>query len=315
MRKSMICAALLTAIAAGPVEALLLSEASGSLPSQAPVTKDRLSTERMKELVKQPMLLVETKGLTVGQEAFERAVSTTRKVHGEQSTEVADLLTSFGVSLYILGLDDDNVRLKQASASYLKAAIPIYRASFGAEHPEVAVALSSYADVELALHKNNPPPDAEAAIKEAYRIRLAALGPDNAETRSSLFSLAELKGHPAQTLGDAERISAAADLFIQLIALTPNEPKLGMESAPLRRFALAQMYAQNDMGREATDQARLALQQIETWPAADRCFFANFGIARLASTLAINHNEELARTMTDGKEFERLMACFDQDGA
>ena len=314
MQKAIICAGLLTALVSLPVDAAFLSEGGESL-GHIEATKDRLSTARMEELVARPMSLVEAKGLAAGQQAFEQDVSTARQRYGERSVEVADLLTSFGVNLYILGLDRDDLQLKQASLAYLEAAIPAYRASFGAAHPEVAVALNSYADVEIALQKDDPPANAEAALEEAYRIRVAALGPDHAETRSSLFSLAELKGDPARTQGDAKRIAAAAELFVQLISITPNQPELGMESAPLRRFALAQMYAENGMGNEAADEARLALQQMEAWPPSDRCFIANFEILRLAGALAENGNDELARTMTDGKEFERMIACANQDDA
>ena len=315
MRKIMIYVALLTGLAPVSASATFLGEADRSMAGEAQATKDRLPTTRMDELVRRPMALVEAEALAAGQKAFEQDLSAARKRYGERSVEVADLLTSFGVNLYILGLNQDDLQLKQASLAYLKEAIPAYRASFGPNHPEVAMALNSYDDVDLALHEDDPPEEAEVALEEAYRIRLAALGPDNAETRSSLFALADLKGHPARTEGEPRRIAAAADLFKQLIAVTPNEPELGMESAPLRRFSLAQMYARNGMGSEAVAEARSALQEIEAWPPADRCFVTNFEMARLAGTLTDNGHETLARTLTDGGELERLLACIGEEDA
>jgi hypothetical protein len=60
--------------------------------------------------------------------------------------------------------------------------VALYRGAFGPASPEVAVALHTFADVELKLHDERVTPAARAALEEAIRIRRAALGPDNPET-------------------------------------------------------------------------------------------------------------------------------------
>jgi len=248
-------------------------------------TKDRLSPGRMDALVRAPMSIVETGGLPAGKAAFERLIAAARAEHGERSVEIADLLTAFGVGLYVFGSLGDP-RIREESIPYLEAAVPAYRAAFGDAHPEVAVALHSYADVQLALHEDDPPQSAETALDEAYRIRLSALGPANVETLSSLRYLARLRGLPSRTRGDPARIEAAAGLFRQLIANSPNDPRLMYVSAPYGRTALARLYARNGMAGEARAQLRLAAQQAASWDEIERCSFVAGEISPVANLLA-----------------------------
>ena len=237
-------------------------------------TSDRLSQQRMDALVSRPLAIVRLQGLPAGRAAFARRLATARTAHGARSTEVADLLTSFGVALYSLGLESGDRALQEASIPYLDAAIPAYRTAFGNAHPEVAVALNAYADAQSALHEEDPPQSAEAALEEAYRIRLSAFGPTNVETLASLRYLARIKGLPSRIHGNHVRMAAVVDLYRLLIANSPSDPRMGYFTAPYGRAALAGMYARNGMVAEAREQLRLAIEQTQGWDEADQCTFA-----------------------------------------
>ena len=77
--------------------------------------------------------------------------------------------------------------------NYLRQAIPHYRKAFGPEHPEVAVALHSFADADVGLNKGRLTPEAEGALEAALRSRRATRGPDNRETRATEKRLARLR--------------------------------------------------------------------------------------------------------------------------
>jgi hypothetical protein len=277
------CAALLLTI----VPALVAAQGGDAAPTgEVWETKNRLSPERMSELVSVPMSIVETRGLPAGKAAFERLLAAARVAHGERSAAVADLLTAFGVGLYTFGLDSDDPRIREESAPYFEAAVPAYRAAFGDAHPEVAVALNSYADVQQALHEDDPPQSAETALEEAYRIRLSAFGPANIETLASLRYLARARGLPSRTRGDPARIEAAAGLFRRLIARSSNDAEPRYLSAPYGRTALARMYARNGMAGEAREQLRLAAEQAARWDETERCAFVAGETAEIESILA-----------------------------
>jgi hypothetical protein len=272
------CAAVLLAI----IPAAGAGQVGSGQPAQ---TRDRLQ-DRMSELVSAPMAVVERDGLPAGKAAFERLLAAARARQGARSVEAADLLESFGVGLYTLGFEREDRQIREASLSYLQAAIPAYRAAFGDAHPEVAAALNSYADAQLALHEDDPPQSAQAAYEEAYRIRLAALGPTNIETLASLRYLARLSGHPSITRGDRARIDAAARLFRQLIAQSPNDQRLGRDSAPYAHSAFARMYAENGLADEAREQLRIAAEMAGSLDEMDRCFFLVSEVAAVEEILA-----------------------------
>jgi len=230
--------------------------------------------------------IVQSRGLAAGKADFERRLAAARARHGAQSVEVADLLTSFGVGLYNIASSTDDRQLKAESIHYLEAAIAAYRAAFGDAHPEVALALNSYADAQIALNRENPPPSAETALEEAYRIRLRALGPTNFETLANLRYLAMLRSRASWTRGEPARIEAAAALFLELIARSPAHAQPEYISAPAGRVALALMYAQNRMPTEAREQLRLAVEQAGSWPRYERCMFTAIETDRIESMLA-----------------------------
>jgi hypothetical protein len=176
-------------------------------------TKDRLTPQAMEQMVKEPMMVARNRGLASGQAVFEHQLAADKARYGPDSVQVADLLTAFGVELNSEGFEDDNQEATEVSLHYLREAIPHYRKAFGPDHPEVAVALHSFADADRALHGGRLTPEAEAALKEALRIRRAALGPDNPETRATEIALAHarmdlLSGPPNSA---ARALNAAAD--------------------------------------------------------------------------------------------------------
>ena len=259
------------------------SQRSGAPVASAPT--DRLTQERMAELVAGPMAIVERRGLQAGKAAFDRVLAAMRARPGVRSVQVADLLTAFGVGLYNFGMERNDQPIKEAAIPYLEAAIPAYRGAFGDDHPEVAVALNSYADAQWQLHQDNPPEGVDASREEAHRIQSAASGPRSIHALATLRYLAVLKGHPSRTRGDPARIEAAAALFRQLISLSPDEANPDYLSARYARTAFARMYAQNRMANEAREQLRVAIEELSR-DALGQCFFAEFETFRLENILA-----------------------------
>ena len=254
-----IAIALATASAGGAfVSAVGLSSQFDDGPSE---TKDRLSPEVMEQLAGPAIERVRQGDLAGGERLLEAMLAQRTASGGAVGLEAADLVSSFGVLLYNEGLDQSDDRLRERSMVYLARAVPMYKAVFGASHPEVAVILHSYADVEMELRPDNPSAQAEAALEEAYRIRLATLGPDNEETRSGLARLAELRGLPSRTQGDPARIAAAAALIER--AMEGAGDTAGNPLTPSRltmHFALARLYTRNGL----LPQALRAVERAES---------------------------------------------------
>jgi len=143
----------------------------------------------MEEMVKDPIAVVRTQGLAAGRARFGQLLAADEARYGANSVKVADLLTSFGVGLYMDGFTTEDQTEREASLDYLRDAIPRYRRAFGPQHPEVAVALHSFADADLALHDKHLTSESEQALEEALRIRCVALGSNNEETRATEVAL------------------------------------------------------------------------------------------------------------------------------
>ena len=300
-----------SALLAAAVLALAFPVLTPSIPADAsprkiPETKDRLSQAAIERLVAGPMAAVRSTGLQAGQLEFAALLAKTRRIHGARSVRVADLLTSFGVSLYSEGIDKGGLSLKSASAEYLQAAVPAYRAAFSPKHPEVAVALSTYADVELALHPDNPSV-AEPLLEEAAAIRLKALGPAELETRAAILSLAEVRGSPVIVKGNPERLREAVNTFEKLIAIAPKD-EAGL-SAPRIRVALARTYARNSENAKAVAELRRAQSEMQGWREGERCSSQSGAIAMVASDLQKNGQGALAEQLTGGEDYLKLLRC------
>lgn len=189
--------------------ALPLLAALGLCSQEPPETKDRLSPERMERLVEAPMAAMREQGLRAGDAKFEQLRATEAARSGPASTRVADLLTAYGVGLYMEWRETDDRALLEASRNRLHAAVSVHRRAFGPAHPEVAVALHSFADVDILHNDGRATPQAHAALREALRIRRVALGPDNHETRATEDRLMAIAG--AERWKDPDAVGRATE--------------------------------------------------------------------------------------------------------
>jgi hypothetical protein len=169
-------------------------------------TKDRFPPEAMARMVEGPMSAVRKHGLAEGEAAFERLLA----VEGSNRVRIADLHMAYGVELYNERIRKDDPVLLKASRDRIRASIPLYRAAFGSTHPEVALALNSFADVEIELNGEDSP-QAEAALREALRIRRATLGDVNAETLATEKRLESIHGRRNRALGSRRANSGGAN--------------------------------------------------------------------------------------------------------
>ena len=144
-------------------------------------TKDRLPPGAMARMVEGPMSAVRERGLAGGDAGFERLLATEETRSGSNKVKIADLHMAYGLGLYDVWSKTDDQLMLQASRDRIRDSIPLYRAAFGPAHPEVALALHTFADVDIELN-GDVSPHAEVALWEALRIRRAALGAGNAET-------------------------------------------------------------------------------------------------------------------------------------
>lgn len=274
-------------------------------------TKDRLSEAQMAELVAGPMALVRDGRVGDAERAFEGIVQAAARRHGNGSVEVADRLTAFGVLIYIEGLNSGDVEMRRLSLPYLQRAVEAYRAAFGPSHPEVAVALNSYADVQTALNSDDPPPSAEAALEEAYDIRLSSLGPSNPETLASLLGLAEIRSAPSRTRGDPARIAAAAAMFRGGIPYARGGSGQAREEMPATwYFGLARLYARH---RQLSNALGIVEEAERDLQGDAHCVAFVTGAMGFAELLANEGYEEQAQALRMRYSFERLLSCPDSD--
>jgi tetratricopeptide (TPR) repeat protein len=273
-----------------PLIAALAVATAACGPPKPTYTKDRLPNDRMAEMVAAPLALAESGDLAGAQREFEAQLARS----GPQ--EAPDLLTGFGVGLYLKGLEKDSEPLMRAALPYLERAIPAATARFGDGHPEMALALTTYADALRKLSPRDPPRRADEAYQRAYHIRARTLGPNNAETLYSLARLAQVRGLPSRTQGDPARIEKAADLFQAVIRgreANPDQPDY--EPAENARFALIEMYVANGQLDKATAIARTS--EAVTRPREVRCDIGPARVAVAAALREAGRNAEAAATL------------------
>lgn len=200
----------------------LLATALVSCEQPLPYSKGRLTPKAMEKMVEEPIAAVRRQSLTSGQVKFEQLLAANEQRFGRDSAQVADLLEAFGVELYSLGFEDGQQAALPASVNYLREAVPHYRKAFGPEHPEVAVALHTLADANITLSGGRLTPEAQAALEEALRIRLTALGPNNSETRATEFRIAYAKKrvHTSAPFNSAAGAADSADSVLGAAAET-----------------------------------------------------------------------------------------------
>lgn len=244
-------------------------------------TKDRLSAERMEQLVDRPISVWRASGLAAAEKDFDALLTAAVEAHGSGSVEEADLLTSFGVELFLDTIGEDDPGVRKASVDYLKRAIPAYRAAFGTNHPEVAVALNSYADALFQVEGEAARPEAYSALEEAYFIRLATLGPDHPETMSTADRLGK---HPEKVLGDeVQQPNSPNQMYLDLrdLALGTKASELALTTTG-PKDAYGVIMDIDVGGRTAT---------ITSFGTGDASFYVSTGGARIGSGQA---SEEVA---------------------
>lgn len=259
--------------------ALAQPTASGASSSEGQPTiapdyvRNRLSPERIDALVARPQALLEVGDLEGARRLLDQLLTRTRARHGDNSVEAADLLMAFGVILHIQGDYDEDPELRALAGTYVKRSIPVYRAAFGADHPEVAVALNSHADILRIAAPDDPPPAAEEALEEAYRIRLAALGSGHPETLWTRLYLADVRAAPARVRANP----ALVDAVVADLARAAQEARIsriegGAETGLDIELRRARLYARNgraDGAREALEAMDHALSGLD---APLRCY-------------------------------------------
>lgn len=136
---------------------------------------------------------VRERGLAGGDAEFDRLLAIEKARNEPSGAGTADLTMAYGVELYHEWTRTDDELLLQASRDRIRASIAHYRAAFGPNHPEVALALHTFADVDIELN-GEASPTAEIAFREALRIRRAALGAANPETLATEARLESISG-------------------------------------------------------------------------------------------------------------------------
>jgi hypothetical protein len=277
-------------------------------------TKDRLSTEHMEALVAGPMALVRAGDLAGGERAFETLLADATRRHGAGSAEAADLLMSFGVTVFTEGMmgagSQANEALRPRAVPYLRRSVEAYRGSFGADHPLVAVALHSLALAMLDIAPDDPPAEAEAALEEAYRIRLAVLGPANPETLAALGGLADIRALPSRTGHDPARIAAVAAMYREGLAHAPHITGDFPEKQPRLWFMrLARLYVRNGQAAAALRIIDEAQRQSGAWPCADMSLLET----DVANLLQREGFAAEAEALSRRDPIDQMMECLDRE--
>ena len=272
-------------------------------------TKDRLTSERMEQLAAEPMKFVRRADLDGAAASFARIKARTSAEKGDDSLELADLLTSFGIGLYIHGLDTEDDRYRLASLPYLREAIDAYRAALGPRHPEVAVAEDSYADAVEETKAPVPPDQIEPILLDALDIRLATLGEANSETRDAVAALGDHYASRARTSGDKYSLEAEKYYRRGLAIAQRDSPDVPSRSVPEFHIDLAKLYALDALPDRSLNEAKLAEAAARDQLAPGRCLLYNVKRGQLADALEAHGHQSAAASLTGAGGVEALLAC------
>jgi len=302
----------ITAVFAGAALALIScspGDAAQESP-QASYTKDRLSDEQMEALVAAPIDLARKGDLDAAKASFDKLLRQTDSAKDKSRLAIADLLTSFGVKLYVQGLDSDDDRMRLASLAYLREAVGAYRAALGSRHPEVAVALNSYADAITETHAPVPPDEVEAIEREALDIRLAAFGEANSETRSSYASLANYLASQARSPSDRYAMEAE-QLYHRNLAFAVRDGSSGPDTSVAEIYLdLARLYALDSTADRSLREAKLAEREIRRQSAgAGICVQYNAQRERLHEALKTHGHIAAANSLEREGGLEAMLEC------
>ena len=209
--------------------------------------------DRMTQLVGSTVEIAQDGHLALAERRFEQRLQQARESEGPGSGLEADLLCSFAVLLFVEGRMNDRADMAERAPLYIDRAVAAARTAWGPRHPELATLLHTKADIlaELAGESGAAPPAAEAALREAYEIRVGALGTKHLETIAAVRQLAILKAR------SPSKADEAAALFNQAI---DSASGLDLDDHYLRepslRLQLARLLAEADRPKEAVREAR-----------------------------------------------------------
>ena len=255
-------------LGAQPAREPLGPTAPPAVEPDRPYTSARLDQATMERLVARPLRLIRRGDIGGAERAFARLLAAQSRGHGPASLVVADHVMAFGAILFH---EAPNVATRRLAISYMRRAADAYTAALGRNHREVALVLADIGNAWLAISPDDPPPEAQAALEEAYAIRRDTLGPNNVETASSLLQVAHVRGLPSRTRGDPARIEASAALFREAIRdFGPRRVVPGLHGAITGWFDLAEMYLRNGLPEEAVEAATAARDNYRSVFPGDR---------------------------------------------
>jgi hypothetical protein len=267
-------------------------------------TKDRISARRLKQLVREPIQLVEAGRRDRADAVFLKLLGAARARGKAGAVRVADLLTAYGVALYDLGEESETGDTRSAAIKWLEQAVAATRSAWGSAHPETALALQNLADVIREINPEAPGAEAEAALREAYRIRLKALGPGNPETMYALKSLGDvLSAGPDAATPDAARAREAEEIYRRAITTwAAVRSDFVIELQMSARLKLARLLARSGRAAAALAEASEAERVISSLPKSDSapCFAYGLAIGQLADALEAHGAAAQAERLRDG---------------
>lgn len=229
-------------ILAGTIAFSVVDSRKGPPAAHGGQTSDRLTDAMKRRLVERPMTFVKRGDLAGGQRQFEVEYATMLERKGERSITPGDMLTAFGVGLWV---EDHQVE----AVPYFRRAVAAYRISTP-DSPDVALALNTVADAVYTDDNAPPPAEALAAMREALKIRRATLGLHDGETAVTYVRLGKLNGHPVNTEGVEARVEAAAQQVRYGISLLPHCPNADPADLSVAYVTLAKIYARNGHTRQ-----------------------------------------------------------------
>lgn len=212
-------------------------------------TSDRLDSERQEALIGESGTLLDRGDLPGAEAAFGVLLRRAVNKSGPQSVEVADLYSSFAVRLAQGSHDNE-------ALTYFRKAISASEKAFGPDHPETALIWNDLGLTLSAAHGLAGRAEAEAALKEAYRIRLKSLGARNAETAFTLSYLARL--YAPRTTGRTPKLSnadlaIAGDYLWRAVSTYPDPPAGRRDDLDMLSRDGMELFIANGRPREAID--------------------------------------------------------------
>jgi len=201
-------------------------------------TKDRLTLDELAVYVAGPVALSRAGDIAGADRALNVLVDERARRYGRDSIEVADTLNGFMLTLFA----DDR---KREALTYAPRVIDAVRRAWGSDHLEYALTLVDVVQMDFMVNGDAVSAQAEAAMLEAYRIRLERLGPAHKETISTLIYLGRVQGQRSRTGGELARATPAIQSLRRAIeAIEANTPPETTDNIWARNW-LAQVYARN----------------------------------------------------------------------